>query len=59
MNKLNNRVKLYNSISSILACIDTKKLKQILSNGKSLHQGIGGTSVLIEVDNLPVFVKNI
>ena len=59
MNNLNSRVRYYSDFSSKLACIDSKKLKQIVLNGKAQHLGIGGSSVLIRLDNLPVFVKKI
>jgi hypothetical protein len=36
-----------------------EKLKQILANSKPMHEGIGGKSVLISIDDTPVFVKKV
>lgn len=30
-----------------------------LANGKAMHKDIGGTSLQIEIDNTPVFVKKV
>lgn len=53
------RIKLYGKISTSLACLSNVKLKQILANGKPVHEGIGGKSALISIDDIPVFVKKI
>lgn len=53
------RIKLYGQISTSLACLSNEKLKQILANAKPMHEGIGGKSALISIDDTPVFVKKI
>lgn len=53
------RLKQYSDISTNLACISNQKLRQILANGQSMHHGIGGKSVLIYIDEIPVFVKQV
>ncbi|MBX9585944.1 MAG: protein kinase family protein [Gammaproteobacteria bacterium] len=53
------RIKLYGQISTSLACLSKEKLKQILADAKPMHEGIGGKSTLISVDDIPVFVKKI
>ena len=53
------RIKLYGQISTSLAALSNEKLKQILANGKPMHEGIGGKSALISIDDTPVFVKKL
>jgi thiamine kinase-like enzyme len=53
------RIKLYGQISTSLAALSNEKLKQILTNGKPMHEGIGGKSALISIDDTPVFVKKL
>jgi hypothetical protein len=53
------RIKQYNLLSTSLACISNEKLKQILVDAKPIHQGIGGKSALISIDDRPVFIKKI
>lgn len=53
------RIKQYSSVSTSLACMSNEKLKQILADGKPMHEGIGGKSALISVNDTPVFVKNV
>lgn len=59
MNLLTKRQQAYNKTSSTLACMSNKQLQQMLFDGKAMHKGIGGTSLQIEVDNVPVFVKKV
>jgi hypothetical protein len=59
MNKLATRHKIYNSISSALACMSDGQLEQAISDGKALHKDIGGESLQIEIDNISIFVKKI
>ena len=35
------------------------QINKVLVNGKEMHKGIGGTSLQIEIDNTPVFVKKV
>lgn len=58
-NRNSARIKLYSQISSSLAALSNEKLKQILADAKPMHEGIGGKSVLISIDDTPVFVKKI
>jgi len=53
------RIKLYSQISTSLACRSNEKLKQILADSKPMHEGIGGKSALISIDDTPVFVKKV
>jgi hypothetical protein len=53
------RIKLYSQISTSLACLSNEKLKQILADGKPMHEGIGGKSALISINDTPVFVKKV
>jgi len=53
------RIKLHGQISTSLACLSNKKLKQILADSKPMHEGIGGKSALIFIDDTPVFVKKV
>lgn len=53
------RIKLYGQISTSLACLSNEKLKQILADAKPMHEGIGGKSALISIDDTPVFVKKV
>ncbi|MGC6404760.1 MAG: hypothetical protein ACON5A_05995 [Candidatus Comchoanobacterales bacterium] len=59
MNQLTKRQQTYSRISSTLACMSNKQLEQMLADGKAMHKGIGGTSLQIEVDNTPIFVKKV
>lgn len=59
MNHLTIRQQTYSNISSTLACMSNKQLEHLFANGKAMHKGIGGTSLQIEVDSTPVFVKKV
>jgi hypothetical protein len=53
------RIKMYSQISTSLACLSNEQLKQILVDSQPVHEGIGGKSSLISIDDTPVFVKKI
>ncbi|MCX7116343.1 MAG: hypothetical protein NTW94_00215 [Legionellales bacterium] len=53
------RIKLYSQISTSLSCLSNEKLKQILADAKPMHEGIGGKSALISIDDTSVFVKKV
>lgn len=53
------RLKQYSKVSTSLACLSNEKLKQILADSKPMHEGIGGKSALISIDDTPVFVKKV
>ena len=53
------RIKLYSQISTSLSALSNEKLKQILADGKPMHEGIGGKSALISINDTPVFVKKV
>jgi hypothetical protein len=53
------RIKQYSLVSTSLAILSNEKLKQILADGKPMHEGIGGKSALISIDDTPVFVKGV
>jgi len=59
MNQLTKRQQTYSRISSTLACMSNKQLKHLPANGMAMHKGIGGTSLQIEIDNTPIFVKKV
>jgi len=49
----------YAEVSTHLACLSNENLTRILVDAKSIHQGVGGKSVLIFINDTPVFVKKI
>ena len=53
------RIKQYSQISTSLSALSNEKLKQILADGKLMHEGIGGKSALISINDTPVFVKKV
>ncbi|MBS0287518.1 MAG: hypothetical protein JSR17_09490 [Proteobacteria bacterium] len=59
MIKLNERRKNYSKISSTLSCLGNEPLLALLSKATPLHKGIGGTSTLLSLEGLPVFVKKV
>lgn len=59
MNQLTKRQHAFSKISSTLACMSNKQLQHLLADGILKHKGIGGTSLQIETDNTPIFVKKV
>lgn len=59
MNTELKRTEKYTIVSNTLACMSNQQLQQVLSTGKEMHAGIGGTSVRIDIENIPVFVKRV
>ena len=59
MHQLAKRIAGHNNISNTLACMSNMQLIKTLATGKPMHSGIGGTSMQIEIDNIPVFVKKV
>jgi hypothetical protein len=59
MNKLKQRIKKYESVSTRLACLSNEALRHLLHEATPVHEGIGGKSVLACIDKTPVFVKKI
>lgn len=53
------RIKQYSKVSTSLACVSNEKLKLILADSKPMHEGIGGKSALIYIDETPVFVQKV
>ena len=53
------RIKQHSKVSTSLACLSNEKLKQILADSKPMHEGIGGKSALIAIDDTHVFVKKV
>lgn len=49
----------YNYLCNKLSCMSDVSLLNLLSTWKSGHRGIGGVSILGEIDSNPVFVKRI
>ncbi|WED43249.1 hypothetical protein [Legionella cardiaca] len=56
---MSTRTKKYTVVSNTLACMSNQQLIDALLSGKEIHTGIGGTSVRIEIENIPVFVKQV
>lgn len=54
-----NRTQRYKTISTKLASLSKEQLISLLREGQSMHKGIGGSSHLIAIDNIPIFVKKI
>lgn len=59
MTLLNNRITTYSQISTALACLSDNQLSDLLQESKPIHSGIGVKSVLMMIDNTPIFVKKI
>ncbi|HAT7747018.1 MULTISPECIES: protein kinase [Legionellaceae] len=59
MNTESKRIEKCTIVSNTLACMSNQQLQQVLSTGKEMHAGIGGTSVRIDIENIPVFVKRV
>ncbi|HAT7873650.1 hypothetical protein [Legionella pneumophila] len=59
MNTESKRIEKYTIVSNTLACMSNQQLQQVLSTGNEMHSGIGGTSVRIDIENIPVFVKRV
>lgn len=59
MNTVSKRAQKHLLVSNTLACMSNHQLQQRLFAGKEMHTGIGGTSVQIEIENIPVFVKKV
>ncbi len=53
------RIEQYSLASTSLATLSNEKLKQILADGKPMHEGIGGRSTLITINDIPIFVKKV
>jgi hypothetical protein len=53
------RVARYGEVSGALALMSDRRLGQLVDGARSLGQGIGGTSALLDVAGVPVFVKRI
>jgi len=53
------KIELYSQIATNLSALSNEKLKQILADGKPMHEGIGGKSALISINDTPVFVKKV
>ena len=49
----------YCEVSSALALLSDRRLGQLVDGGRSLGQGIGGTSAVLDVAGVPVFVKRV
>ncbi|OCH99178.1 hypothetical protein A8135_07985 [Legionella jamestowniensis] len=56
---LSKRTQNYTIVSNTLACMSNNQLQQALSTGKAMHTGIGGASIQIEIEKIPVFVKKV
>lgn len=59
MDILANRIKKYNNLSKKLYELSNAQLFVFLEKAENLHTGIGGKSVLLELDDSKIFVKQI
>lgn len=59
MNNNSARIKQYSDVSTSLTCLSNVRLMQILADSKPMHEGVGGKSALISIDETPIFVKKI
>jgi hypothetical protein len=53
------RLDQYSTVSTALALLSDRQLGELLDNAEPLGSGIGGTSVLLDVEGTPVFVKRV
>lgn len=49
----------YGEVSGALALLSDRRLERLVAEARSLGQGIGGTSAVLDVAGVPVFVKRI
>lgn len=49
----------YNYISHYLEKLNDESISALLEQGTSLHSGWGGSSVKLEIDGIPIFVKKL
>ncbi|MBX9976655.1 MAG: protein kinase family protein [Alphaproteobacteria bacterium] len=54
---IQKRIHRYDTIKKHLESLSDRELETILSAGASAQTGMGGTSVIIEIEGVPVFVK--
>jgi len=53
------RLNTYSAVSTALALLSDRQLGELVDNAKPLGSGIGGRSVLLDIDGTPVFVKRV
>jgi hypothetical protein len=53
------RTSTYSAVSTALALLSDRQLGELVDNAKPLGSGIGGTSVLLDIEGTPVFVKRV
>jgi hypothetical protein len=53
------RVGRYSDVSSALALRSDRQLGELVEQAPLLGSGIGGTSVVLDVDGVPVFAKRV
>lgn len=54
-----NRLARYGAVSSALALRSDRQLDELVAGARRVGAGIGGTTALLDVDGVPVFVKRI
>ncbi len=60
MNKiLKSRISTYDALSSQLSSLSDDHLKKLIDSAAPLGKSIGGTSLLLTMDNKPIFIKKI
>ncbi len=58
-NTYNKRINKYGHLSTQLALLSNKKLSDLLAKAPTVHSGIGGTAIEIELDEIKIFAKKI
>jgi hypothetical protein len=59
MSQQKERLETYAHAASKLACCSDVKLERMLQEATNLHTGIGGSSALLHLDELEIFVKKV
>lgn len=59
MHDVSNRISNYGSISTELSLLSDQRLLDLLTKAKPIGSGIGGTSVVLDIEDSPVFVKKV
>jgi hypothetical protein len=56
---MTSRTSTYSAVSTALALLGDRQLNALVDNAKPLGSGIGGTSVLLDIEGTSVFVKRV
>ena len=56
---INSRITTYHTIAPKLESLNDQNLLELLEKSVSIHFGMGGTSVLLKIDGINIFVKKV